>query len=447
MKRIERYLIIILCLFAFVTVNAEDDLVPGNPPVEQKSTNNNLTKIMLDNKLVEGFSKDKLEYNVTVDANVNSVNITVEKEDSKSTATGDGEKKLEYGINTLKIVCTSESGEKKNYIIKVTRTDNRNDDATIKSIKVNGGNIQVDEKMLFNVETNITKLDKVEVVPTNEKAKVTIDDYTRLKPGDNNIKIEVQSEKGTKKVYTLVVNRKDDRENDNKIKSIKLNGVLLDGFSPDIDEYNFIITKDVTTIEVECELNSEKAKFDSTYKGVRRVKISKDKQDILVKAIAENETVKTYTIHVTRNKNSGALPVLKNLEIEGCTINFIPTTTTYEVVLKDGDKLGLTIETNNENDEYDVIGNENLKNGSIVQVIVKDEKSNQNIYTINVKRDTETNSIYDDTISKKVEPTGDEKSTNSSSTELIICGLGFLLELILAIALFAQAKKNKNENM
>jgi len=66
---------------------------------------------------------DNKIYELTVLNNVDSIKIKAKLEDSKAKVAGDGEKKLEIGLNTFPITVTSESGVANEYKINVTRKD------------------------------------------------------------------------------------------------------------------------------------------------------------------------------------------------------------------------------------------------------------------------------------------------------------------------------------
>jgi len=100
-----------------------------------KSSNNNLSSILIDGKTLDVFSASKLTYDIGTTTN-DSININVTKEDSKSTVSGVGTKKLNYGKNTINVIVTAENGSKKTYIINVNRKDTRSNVNTLSSLTV-----------------------------------------------------------------------------------------------------------------------------------------------------------------------------------------------------------------------------------------------------------------------------------------------------------------------
>lgn len=88
------------------------------------STNANLSALrVVDYVISPDFNKDTLEYSLEVENNVESIEIKATKADSSASVSGTGEKELSEGLNKFSIVVTAEKGNKKTYIINVTRKE------------------------------------------------------------------------------------------------------------------------------------------------------------------------------------------------------------------------------------------------------------------------------------------------------------------------------------
>lgn len=88
------------------------------------STNANLKELAItDYQLTPAFDKNTTDYTLEVPNEVENITISASKEDSKSTVTGDGTKELTEGLNRFEIVVTAEKGNKKTYVIEVTRKE------------------------------------------------------------------------------------------------------------------------------------------------------------------------------------------------------------------------------------------------------------------------------------------------------------------------------------
>ena len=88
------------------------------------STDANLKSLSVEGYDLEPtFNKDTLEYNLEVENDVESVTIKASKSDSGASISGTGEKELTEGLNKFEIVVTAEKGNKKTYVVNITRKE------------------------------------------------------------------------------------------------------------------------------------------------------------------------------------------------------------------------------------------------------------------------------------------------------------------------------------
>lgn len=93
-------------------------------PVREKSNDATLSSLSLEGyELTPKFSKDKLEYSVTVPSTVNSVKLNAKVSESHASLTGTGEVEVSEGLNVLEVVVTAETGAKKTYVVNVNVED------------------------------------------------------------------------------------------------------------------------------------------------------------------------------------------------------------------------------------------------------------------------------------------------------------------------------------
>lgn len=84
-----------------------------------KSSNNYLKSLEIKNYLID-FNKDNTEYTITIDSDVNSLEINQTVEDSKATSTISGNENLKNG-SVVKIVVAAEDGKTKEYKINIKK--------------------------------------------------------------------------------------------------------------------------------------------------------------------------------------------------------------------------------------------------------------------------------------------------------------------------------------
>lgn len=179
-----------------------------------KSSNNNLKNLQIN---VEGispsFNKNITQYYITIPENISNINITANPEDSKANVQITGNNNIPSGASKIRIIVTAENGNKKEYVINVTKTNNP------ELSNSNLENLAIENMTLvpeFNPDiTDYTveffeDLDKFNIlaVPQREAAKVTIEGNENLQYGDNVIKVTVLAEDGvSSKVYNVVAKK------------------------------------------------------------------------------------------------------------------------------------------------------------------------------------------------------------------------------------------------
>ena len=116
--------------------NYDDSDETDDEEVENKSSNSYLKSLNIDGtKINPTFNKDKLDYTVVVNGDIEKINIKAELEDEKATIEGLGEKELKEGINKFEIIVTAENKEVRKYTITVTRKEKNPIEVTINKKK------------------------------------------------------------------------------------------------------------------------------------------------------------------------------------------------------------------------------------------------------------------------------------------------------------------------
>lgn len=156
------------------------------------------------------FNKNTTSYKVIVDNKIEEITINATAEESTSRVSGTGKKYLEIYSNFYNIVVTSESGSQKTYTVEVIRKDedgNAKELSNINTLEV----LEVkDYPFVFNNEiseytillNNNKKLD-INTKATDENSSITIKEPDNYNKGNNEIIIEVVSERGEKREYKI----------------------------------------------------------------------------------------------------------------------------------------------------------------------------------------------------------------------------------------------------
>ena len=176
--------------------------------------------------LVPEFNKDIFDYYLTINNNINNLEILTVPENKNSKIEITGNENLKEGLNIIKVQITSEDNtSSSSYIINVTKTNN------IEDANTNLETLAIQNYLLYpNFDNTVTNYN-VEVandtnninllaIPEDEEAMVEIDKNDKLQEGNNTIKITVTAKNNfTKKVYNInVYKRNENEEKEYKLK-------------------------------------------------------------------------------------------------------------------------------------------------------------------------------------------------------------------------------------
>lgn len=167
---------------------------------ESLDTNNNLKSLKLS---IEGltpiFNKNIANYTITVPNNISIIDINALPESSKANVTITGNNNLVVGMNKIIIAVTAENGNRKEYTINATKTDNPEfANASLENLAIEFTILEP----AFNsdiLEYNATVGSDVEAlnvlaVPQRETASVTVTGNQNLQFGENVVTIRVVAE-------------------------------------------------------------------------------------------------------------------------------------------------------------------------------------------------------------------------------------------------------------
>lgn len=381
-----------------------------------KSSNNSLSSIKIDNKELSNFNENNTIYNLNVNGNTENINISAEKKDSKSSISGDiGNKSLKYGVNTFKIVVTSEFGDKKTYEINVTRVDERSHINTLKSLKLSSGNINFNSSIN---DYNITVKNEIEKITitselADSKAKYK-EDYRNktieLNEGMNKVSITVIAEDNQENTYNLNITR--ELSSNNTLNKISINNQEIK-LVKDTFLYNYEVENEVTKADIDVVPSNPKASIE-----VEDTNLEVGENEINIYVTAPNGDVVSYTLMITRKPKLSSNSLVKSITISGYSLNFKKDTMYYTLKIKDEDTLDIKVTPEDEKSTIDIEGNKDLVDGSIIKITVKSEDNTITRYFITI-----------------------EKGNKGSLTWLII--LLIILIIIALIIIFLLRKKEK----
>lgn len=175
----------------------------------------------------------------------------------------------------------------------------------------------------------------------------------------------------------------------NYLSTITVDGEEIENFSKNTSKYFVKVENDVSTISIEAEAEDEKAKVEID--GPDTLKIGDNEYTISV--TSENDTTKFYKVIVTRKEaDESSNTDIDNIKVKGYNLNFDKNSKTFYLSInKDTTKLNIEVTLDDEKSNYEIKGNENLKDGSIVKIIVTAEDGSTDTYRIIIQKDSKSN--------------------------------------------------------
>lgn len=212
------------------------------------------------------------------------------------------------------------------------------------------------------------------------------------------------------------------KSNNAYLSTITIDGDEIDDFSRGTTTYYVDVENSVTKISISAK--AEDASSSVSVDGPNSLSVGKNEYTITV--TAEDSSVKTYKIYVTRleEDQEDSPTKIENIKIKGYKLNFNSSSKTFYLKIdKDDTELDITVTLADDTSTYEIEGNEDLEDGSIIRIIV-------------TAADGETSDTYRIIIEK----------TDTNYVPFIIGGVVLLIIILIIIFIIIKKKKNKDKN-
>lgn len=184
------------------------------------------------------------------------------------------------------------------------------------------------------------------------------------------------------------------KSNNANIKSLTIKAnddsdvVLSPVFNPGVYDYEATVASNVKTVSITPILEDAKANAIISNNANEELKAGEDNK-ITITVTAEDGSKKAYNINIKREALTSDA-TLKNLEIEETEkFKFDKDKFIYNVKIgKNVKSLTIIYELSDENSIINIEGNSELKNGSIVKLIVTAQDGTKKVYTLNIIKET-----------------------------------------------------------
>lgn len=269
---------------------------------KKQNNNNNLASLeVYGYEIAPEFEKDTILYTLTVENNVQTVMVGAVPEEKTSKVEGTGEINLQVGLNKVQVVVTSEAGSKKTYTIEITKK--ASSDNLIKELEINNGSLNEEfrpeqNNYTVNLPYSDTSLD-LNIILNDPSSTYEVVGNENLKVGENEVKIIVTAEDGTKNTYTLIVNRA--RINSAYLKELKANGYEISPeFNKYINKYTLKVNYETTSLNLRITPEDEAATY--TVEGNADFKVGIN--NVIITVVSSlGDLTQVYEIEVERQKD------------------------------------------------------------------------------------------------------------------------------------------------
>ena len=270
-------------------------------------------------------------------------------------------------------------------------TPSSNNNLSNLSVSPGGINFNGGTSYSTSVGANVTSV-TVSAAAQDSKASISGTGSRNLNYGANEIKVTVTAESGAKKVYTINVNRKDDRSTNNNLASLKVsNGKLSPGFSKGNTKYSMEVPFATSKLDISAKAEDAKATVNISNPEL----VAEETTTVTIKVTAENGSAKTYTINVKRGKDPNK-PLSNNNYLSNLSVStgdlspsFNKDKLNYAVYLP-FEVNYIEINTSVEDTKYATItkeGDNNLSIGNnLFKYTVTAEDGSKRVYTVTVIR-------------------------------------------------------------
>ena len=204
------------------------------------------------------------------------------------------------------------------------------------------------------------------------------------------------------------------------LSSITIDGEEIEDFSKNTTRYFVEVENDVTKISIDAK--AEDALSEVEIDGPNSLDVGENEYTISV--TSEDNTTKFYKVIVTRlEEEESSNTRIKNIKIRGYKLDFNKNSKTFYLNIdKEDTELDITVTLNDDASSYEIEGNENLEDGSVIKIVVTAEDGSEDTYRIIIEK----------------------KDTNYMP--FIIGGAVLLVIIVIVIVVIIKKKNNKKDN-
>jgi len=358
--------------------------------IKQDDTNEDLTLSSLDTnrgELSPTFNPTILNYELTVEHDVEDITITASAFDESATIKGLGTYPLKVGKNSIPIFVVGNSQIQKDYQIVITRK--KSSDASLTNLVVKNHVLSPSfskEITEYHLSTSKTNLEFTMIKPTEADATYEITGNQNFQTGENIVTIKVTApDEETTEEYKMIVDKTGSRNNN--LASLEVVGYnLTPTFHKGVTFYATEVKNDVNSIVISATSEDTNATITGT--GLKKIETGENYFEIVV--TSETNEKKAYTILITKEASDNNYLASLNTSEGTLTPNFQKETTDYMVTVPyEIDTILLNGTSEDTNASITGLGNHNLTEGeNHISIMVTSESGLVRNYNVKIIRES-----------------------------------------------------------
>lgn len=237
-------------------------------------------------------------------------------------------------------------------------------------------------------ESNVSNPAKKDGEITFSTSKVDADRYNVTAESNlNGVKTKTINVKSITTKKTTTTTKK--KSSNNYLTTIIIDDNQIEGFSKDKTKYYVSVANEVNKVKIDARVEDENATYDIN--GPQMLEVGDNEYTIGV--TSEDNTTRFYKVIITRKEEDASSNTnISSIKISGYKFNLDGYSKTYHLKInEDDDKLNVKVELEDENASYEIEGNSNLRDGSIIKIVITAENGDIDTYRIIISKDEKTN--------------------------------------------------------
>lgn len=362
----------------------------------EKNTDARLSSVVIPGSvLVPNFDKDITSYALTT-TDTQLTFSRIQPVDENATYEIIGNNFTENKTYEVIIRVTAADGvTTKDYTFTVTKQPSNNNN--LASLKIDGYALSP----TFNKSTTLYTVTipnevmtvNIEAIPEHHLATVTGDGMVSVSSGQNQLMIEVTSESGNTKTYTILLEK--EKSGNNYLADLTVNnGTMTPEFVKTTTSYNVVIPNSENQLDLTVILDD----YSASYEVIGNENLTVGLNTVNVAVTSENGNIRTYTLSVIREDIVSAL--LKDLKVKNYEFEspFNTYINSYDLnVDNEITSLDLTVVPLDSRATYVISGNNDFSvgNNTVTITVTSRDDTLTETYTINVNRQAYSNTFLD----------------------------------------------------